>query len=74
MLILEWSQGCYRRTDGRMDGSVTLSLRNFVGKGIKKKNHINSGYLKKIYVKLRLVIMKNLQAMLMQGGDLNKKK
>jgi hypothetical protein len=42
--------------------------------GDKKKNHINSGYLKKIYVKLRLVIMKNLQAMLMQGGDLNKKK
>lgn len=30
--------------------------------------------LKKKYVKLRLFIMKNLQAMLMQGGDLNKKK
>ena len=57
-----------------MDGSVTLSLRNFVGEGIKNKNHINSGYLKKKYVKLRLVITKNLQAMLMQGGDLNKKK
>ena len=57
-----------------MDGSVTLSLRNFVGEGIKNKNHINSGYFKKKYVKLRLVIMKNLQAMLMQGGDLNKKK
>jgi hypothetical protein len=28
MLILECSQGCY-------DGSVTISLRNFVGKGIK---------------------------------------
>ena len=26
MLILEWSQGCY----GRTDGSVTISLRNFV--------------------------------------------
>ena len=25
-----WSKGCYRRTDG----SVTISLRNFVGKGI----------------------------------------
>jgi hypothetical protein len=30
MLILECSQGCY----GRTDGSVTISLRNFVGKGI----------------------------------------
>ena len=29
-LILECSQGCYRRTDG----SVTISLRNFVGEGI----------------------------------------
>jgi hypothetical protein len=33
MLILEWSQGCYWRTDG----SVTISLRNFVGEGIIKK-------------------------------------
>ena len=47
MLILECSQGCYRRTDGRKegrkegrtDGSVTISLRNFVGEGIK------TGYL-----------------------------
>ena len=31
MLILECSQGCY----GRTDGSVTISLRNFVGEGIK---------------------------------------
>ena len=30
MLILECSQGCY----GRTDGSVTMSLRNFVGEGI----------------------------------------
>jgi len=30
MLILECSQGCYRRTDG----SITISLRNFVGEGI----------------------------------------
>ena len=30
MLILECSQGCY----GRTDGSVTISLRNFVGEGI----------------------------------------
>ena len=38
MLILECSQGCYRRTDGRIEGrtegSVTISLRNFVGEGI----------------------------------------
>jgi len=32
MLILECSQGCY----GRTDGSVTISLRNFVGEGIIK--------------------------------------
>jgi hypothetical protein len=30
MVILECSQGCY----GRTDGSVTISLRNFVGEGI----------------------------------------
>jgi hypothetical protein len=30
MLILECLQGCY----GRTDGSVTISLRNFVGEGI----------------------------------------
>ena len=30
MLILECSQGCYRRTDS----SITISLRNFVGEGI----------------------------------------
>jgi len=26
--------------DGRKDGSVTISLRNFVGEGIKKIQHI----------------------------------
>ena len=31
MLILECSQGYY----GRTDGSVTISLRKFVGEGIK---------------------------------------
>jgi hypothetical protein len=39
MLILECSQGCYGRTEGtlgRTDGSVTIFLRNFVGKGIIK--------------------------------------
>ena len=42
MLILECSQGCYGKTDGRKDerkegrtdGNVTISLRNFVGEGI----------------------------------------
>ena len=33
MLILECSQGCY----GRTDGSVTISLCNFVGEGIIKQ-------------------------------------
>jgi hypothetical protein len=33
MLILECSKRCY----GRTDGSVTISLRNFVGEGIKRK-------------------------------------
>jgi hypothetical protein len=37
MLILECSQGCY----WRMDGSVTISLRNFVGKGIIKWWQLN---------------------------------
>ena len=32
MLILECSQGC----DGRTEGRVTISLRNFVGEGIIK--------------------------------------
>ena len=32
MLILECSQGCY----GRTNCSITISLRNFVGEGIKK--------------------------------------
>jgi len=36
MLILECSQGCY----GRTEGSVTLSLRNFVGEGIMSERVI----------------------------------
>ena len=36
MLILECSQGCY----GRTDGSVTISLRNFVGEGIISRSII----------------------------------
>ena len=38
MLILECSQGCC----GRTDGSVTISLRNFVGEGIKRRYLIES--------------------------------
>jgi hypothetical protein len=34
MLILECSQGCDGRKEGRTDGSVTISLRNFVGERI----------------------------------------
>jgi hypothetical protein len=40
MLILECSQECYGRTEGRTDGSVTISLRNFVGEGIIRKIYI----------------------------------
>ena len=43
MLILECSQGCYGRSEGRTkngrtDGSVTISLCNFDGEGIKISN------------------------------------
>ena len=41
MLILECSQGCFRRmdrrTDGRTDGSITISLLNFVGERIMRQ-------------------------------------
>ena len=42
MLILEWSQGCY----GRTDGSVTISLRNFVGEEIIKVTAMSKIYSK----------------------------
>jgi hypothetical protein len=48
MLILECSQGCYGRTDGR----VTISLRNFVGEGIKK---VSIGT--KIWVRIHCVLV-----------------
>jgi hypothetical protein len=38
MLILVCSQGCY----GRTDGSVTISLRNFVGEGIINKIEVDN--------------------------------
>jgi hypothetical protein len=41
MLILECSQGC----DGQTDGSVTISLRNFVGEGITSRGYLNLLYL-----------------------------
>ena len=39
MLILECSQGCYGQKEGRKDGSITISLRNFVGEGIIKSGN-----------------------------------
>ena len=30
-------------TEGRTDGSITISLRNFVGEGIKKKLCVSKG-------------------------------
>ena len=46
MLILECTQGCYGRTEGQTDGSVTIPLCNFVGEGItnlpKMTNRQNS--------------------------------
>ena len=69
MIILECSQGCYGRadggkdgrkggwTEGRMDGSVTISLLNFVCEGIinhhSKRSvtseHLWSKYLHRIH-------------------------
>jgi hypothetical protein len=53
MLILECSQGC----DGRTDGSVTkcISLRNFVGEGIKSSSNDNSLNRKPLYEKYILI-------------------
>ena len=42
MLNLERSQRCYERMDGRKEGrtngSITISLRNFVGEGIIRRH------------------------------------
>jgi hypothetical protein len=51
MLILEGSQGC----DGRTGGSVTISLRNFVGEGIKSSSNDNSLNRKPFYEKYILI-------------------
>ena len=51
MLILECSQGC----DGRTDGSVTISLRNFVGEGMKSSSNDNSLNRKPLYEKYILI-------------------
>ena len=57
MLILECSQGCYGRTEvqkeGRTDASVTISLRNFVGEGIKKGRGVK--YIKSLVCKTPIV-------------------
>ena len=52
MLILECSQGRDGRTD---DGSVTVSLRNFVGEGIKSSSNDNSLNRKPLYEKYILI-------------------
>jgi hypothetical protein len=78
MLILECSQGCYGRTDGRKegrtDGSVTISLRNFVGEGIinigKKNTCVSTTTLALIlsaYIKVFIVIFE--QALLKTNLD-----
>ena len=41
--------------DGQMDGSVTISLRNFVGAGIKSSSNDNSLNRKPLYEKHILV-------------------
>ena len=51
MLILECSQGC----DGQTDGSVTISLGNFVGEGIKSSSNDNSLNRKPLYEKHILI-------------------
>ena len=58
MLILEWSQGCY----GRTDGSVTISLRNFVGEGIIKVTAMSKIYSKDYFYfsELRLTVRGSL--------------
>jgi hypothetical protein len=45
------SKGC----DGRTDGSVTISLRNFVGEGIKSSSNDNSLNRKPLYEKYILI-------------------
>ena len=58
MLILECSQGCY----GRTEGSVTISLRNFVGEEIKKigKRFIyENGFYENVFHQLIMKLMQN---------------
>ena len=74
MLILECSQGCDRRTNG----SVTISLRNFVGEGIKSSSNDNSLNRKPLYEKYILislyhVYVDNSKIVKYNFGSLNKK-
>jgi hypothetical protein len=63
MLILECSQGCYGRKDGRTDGSITLSLPNFVGSlSHKKYNHDKVEKLCEVFTTLTIMWHKNKQA------------
>ena len=72
MLILECSQGC----DGRTDGSVNISLRNFVGEGIKSSSNDNSLNKKPLYEKYILishdhVYVDNSKIVMYNFGSLN---
>ena len=53
MLILECSQGCDGRTDGSV--TVTISLRNLVGEGMKSSSNDNSLNIKPLYEKYILI-------------------
>ena len=72
MLILECSHGC----DGWTDGSVTISLRNFVGEGIKSSSNDNSLnrqplYEKCILISLYHVYVDNSKIVKYKFGSLN---
>jgi hypothetical protein len=66
MLILECSQGCYGRKDGRnegrTDGSVTISLCNFVGEGIIIALEEIYSVVSKKYVFLAMSILTSLHS------------
>ena len=53
MLILECSQGCDERTDGSV--TVTISLCNLVGEGMKSSSNDNSLNIKPLYEKYILI-------------------
>ena len=70
MLILECSQGCYGRTEGRTDGSATISLRNFVGEGIIKNSYCTKGenLIKLLKINTEIKINRNQKLLLYKRG------